>query len=102
MQKILVVLLALICLATPSLYAVPNADLSEALLSQATGLKPEILQYALEANSSAEEQGVVKRGNLLTIVDFSLPSSQKRLWTFDLTTRRAAVLRIRRTRKKQR
>src|SRR5262249_18571209 len=26
--------------------------------------------------------------NVLTVIDFSLPSSQKRLWTFDLSTRK--------------
>jgi len=87
MRKILVFVMTLLCPAAPSLYAAPKADLSEALLSQAPALKPEVLNYALKANASAEKQGVVKRGNVLTIVDFSLPSSQKRLWTFDLTTR---------------
>src|SRR4029453_13872561 len=91
MRKIIVIALALLCPVVPSLYAVPDATqktvLSQSLLSQATGLKPEVLEYALKANCAAEKQGVVKHGNVLTIVDFSLPSSQKRLWTFDLTTR---------------
>jgi hypothetical protein len=68
--------------------AKPSASLSRQLLRQAPGLKAEVLRMALRASGCAAEQGLVKRKNLLTVIDYSLPSSQPRLFTFDLATRK--------------
>lgn len=64
--------------------AAPSDSLSSQLLRQAPGLKAEVLRMALKATSCAAEQGLVKRRNLLTVIDYSLPSTQPRLFVFDL------------------
>jgi len=58
------------------------------LLRQAPGLRGEVLRLALEATERAADQGLVKRRNLLTVIDYSLPSSQPRLFVFDLGARK--------------
>lgn len=41
---------------------------------------------ALKATHCAAERGLVKRQELLTVIDYSLPSSEPRLFTFNLVT----------------
>lgn len=60
----------------------------QSLLRQAPGLRSEVLELALDATACAEERGLVKRRNLLTVIDYSLPSSQPRLFVFDLAAKR--------------
>jgi hypothetical protein len=62
--------------------------LARQLLRQAPGLKAEVLRMALRATGCAAEQGLVKRRDLLTVIDYSLPSSQPRLFVFDLDTKK--------------
>jgi len=50
----------------------------------APGLRPEVLGLALEAERCASEQGLVRRRGLLTVIDYSLPSTRRRLWVLDL------------------
>ncbi len=64
----------------------PSKSLASKLLRQAPGLKAEVLRMALKASGCAIEQGLVKRQELLTVIDYSLPSSQPRLFTFNLAT----------------
>lgn len=82
--------LALSILAPASLSAAPKKPepLVKSLLRQAPGLRGEVLRLALEATQRAAEQGLVKRKNLLTVIDYSLPSSQPRLFVFDLAARK--------------
>jgi hypothetical protein len=68
--------------------AAPNESLAKQLLGQAPGLRAEVLRMALRATECASEQGLVKRKNLLTVIDYSLPSSQPRLFTFDLAAKK--------------
>lgn len=89
MRVILASLLVLSCCG--ALLATSPQDESDplkVLLNQAPGIKPEVLELALKANACAAKQGVVNGKNILTVIDFSLPSSQKRLWTFDLDQHR--------------
>lgn len=82
-----VTLLALI--AVPgSLAAAPSEPLKMALLKQAPGLRPEVLDLAMNASEVAAKKGLVKRRDLLTVIDYSLPSSQPRLFVFDLAKRK--------------
>lgn len=51
------------------------------------GIKTDVLALALGAASCAVKSGAVERPRTLTVIDYSKPSSQKRLWVYDLTTR---------------
>lgn len=62
-------------------------DLSP-LLQQAPGLKADVLRLALNAAKKAEDAGLVQRRDLLTVIDYSIPSSQPRLFTFNLLTKK--------------
>ena len=52
------------------------------ILEQTEGLRPEILQMALDAYHEAEDDGHVVRP-VLTIIDYELPSYEKRLWVIN-------------------
>jgi hypothetical protein len=58
------------------------------LLQQAPGLRAEVLRLALNAAQKAEAAGLVRRRDLLTVIDYSLPSSQPRLFVFDLASKK--------------
>ena len=53
------------------------------IVTQAENLRPEVLELALEAFERASREGLVRR-KVLTIVDYELPSYEKRLWVIDL------------------
>ena len=50
-------------------------------------LDRDVLDLALGAASCAMRSGSVKAPRTLTVIDYSRPSSQERLWVFDLKTR---------------
>jgi hypothetical protein len=50
----------------------------------ARGLRPEVLRLALEAKAQADRRGLVDKPELLTVIDYSLASTEKRLWVLDL------------------
>ncbi len=50
----------------------------------ADGLSPQVLAMALDAVSSARARGISGKSDLLTVIDYSLPSTQPRLWVLDL------------------
>jgi hypothetical protein len=74
--------------ALPSCGAAPSEPLVQKLLRQAPGLRPDVLRMALDSTGCAAERGLVKRRELLTVIDYSLPSTQPRLFTFNLATER--------------
>ena len=65
-----------------------NDSVVRSLLKQAPGLKANVLRLALNASDCAAERGLVSRRDLLTVIDYSLPSTQPRLWVFDLESRK--------------
>jgi L,D-transpeptidase-like protein len=71
-----------------NLHAAPAETLVSTLARQAPGLRSEILRLALDAARNAAEHGLVARRNLLTVIDYSLPSSQQRLFVFDLAAQK--------------
>jgi len=78
-----------VCLAAPPPCAANPAEASmSSLLQQAPGLRGEVLRLALDASECAAERGLVKRRNLLAGIDYSLPSSEPRLFVFDLLARK--------------
>ena len=62
----------------------PSQSLVSSLLRQAPGLHAEALKLAIDSTRSAAQQGLVKRRNLLTVIDYSIRSSEPRLFVFDL------------------
>lgn len=94
MKRIVLALGAVLCLAAASARAEgpctakPSDSLTSVLLRQAPGLKAEVLRMALRATGCAAEQGKVKRKDLLTVIDYSLPSTEPRLFVFDLASRK--------------
>jgi L,D-transpeptidase-like protein len=71
---------ALAAVATPAV-ATPA---TLAIAKGAQGLSPKVLAMALDAVACARARGVSGRDDLLTVIDYSLPSTQPRLWVLDL------------------
>jgi hypothetical protein len=82
-------LAALATLALPFLSPDANAapEVVKAVLSHqgARGLSPKVLARALDAVDAARAAGFSGRDDLLTVIDYSLPSTKPRLWVLDLT-----------------
>jgi L,D-transpeptidase catalytic domain len=66
--------------------ATPPESLVSSLLGQAPGLNEKVLKLALNAETCAAQRGLVKRNDVLTVIDYSLPSSEPRLFVFNLLT----------------
>lgn len=82
MKKLLLAAAAVAMIATP-LSAVERLD-PTSLIRQAPGLRAEVLNLAMDASRSAVERGLIARSDLLTVIDYSIPSSQPRLFVLDL------------------
>jgi hypothetical protein len=55
----------------------------EALVTAAPGLRPQVLALALKAYNHARQLGQTT-SSILTLIDYSLPSREKRLWVMDV------------------
>jgi hypothetical protein len=56
----------------------------ERLAANAPSLDRDVLRLALQARERATASGLAKKSELLTVIDYSLPSTAKRLWVFDV------------------
>lgn len=63
------------------------ADHSSIINAQANNIDPTVLKMSLAAYIRARQQGLDNKG-LLTIIDYSKPSTERRLWVVDLRTDR--------------
>lgn len=63
-----------------------NAMLYDQLALGALGLSQKAYEYALAGYERLLEEGKLKNDDILSIVDFSLPSSKKRLFVIDLAS----------------
>jgi hypothetical protein len=62
----------------------PVAAVPALLARNADGLSPKVLARALDAVACARARGVSGKTDVLTVIDYSLPSTQPRLWVLDL------------------
>ena len=69
---------------TPLLQADSVADQLAALRDIAPKADPGVLALALEARQCAVEHGDVAAHARLAVIDYSMPSTQRRLWIFDM------------------
>lgn len=74
--------------STSGCVAAPRDSLVSLLVRQAPGLRSEVLRLALDSAGCAAQRGLVRRPDLLTVIDYSIPSSQPRLFVFDLAARK--------------
>jgi len=51
------------------------------------GLRSEVLDLAFSAARCAQSRGVVRRPDIHTVIDYSLPSTEKRMWVLDVENR---------------
>ncbi|MFZ5475383.1 MAG: murein L,D-transpeptidase catalytic domain family protein [Myxococcota bacterium] len=58
--------------------------LAQATTISVPGLDPEVLELALDAMECARKRGELDRGDVLSVIDFRLPSTERRLWVIDL------------------
>lgn len=63
-----------------------EAALYETLSLDSLGLSPEAYQYALQGYDRLLKEGKLRNDDILSIVDFSLPSTKKRLFVIDLAS----------------
>jgi hypothetical protein len=70
--------------AAPPAVAEPVA----ALAAVAPGLDPHVLGLALDAASCAVRRGVLPSLGILTVIDYTRPSTEPRLWVLDVPQRR--------------
>jgi len=61
--------------------------LESSLLLAAPTMRPEVLRAALSTWGTLYSRGEISRP-IMTVIDYSLPSTVKRMWVLDLTTRR--------------
>ena len=54
------------------------------MLRAAPSLERGVLDLALDAVAWANRRGLADRDDRLTVIDYSLPSTERRLWVFDL------------------
>lgn len=73
--------------AAPPAGQVRGEDRAAAILAQTENLRHEVLELALAAYDEADSKGYVRRPRL-TIVDYALPSYERRLWVIDMATGR--------------
>lgn len=65
-----------------------GGGLASDLQREAPRIERPVLQKALAASSCAAAQGVPVQSPLLTVIDYSKPSVEPRLWVFDLEKRK--------------
>ena len=86
-MRALLILGVLVCLAPASAVARPASDvatLADRLADLPDGPRRHVLDAALTAYVDASRRGLVNRSGLLTVIDYTRPSAEPRLWVLDL------------------
>ena len=74
--------------AAPASEPAPVDGLQQRLQRLAPGLDPGVLALALEARACALRNGQADEAARLAVIDYSKPSTAKRMWVFDLARER--------------
>jgi hypothetical protein len=82
-MKFTPVLLALLAAASSTANAAAPTLLSR-LAAAAPSANPKVIELALQAHECAIGTGVAPRATRLAVIDYSRPSTERRLWVFDL------------------
>lgn len=83
-QMALLSLISVIVLSFTPLAQANTSQQATVLASKAHNLDPKVVELALTAHQEAKAQGLVSRP-ILTVIDYSKKSIEKRLWVFDLS-----------------
>jgi hypothetical protein len=70
--------------AMPAAAPAASQTVPAVLANGAEGLSPAVLRAALDAVAGARARGITGKDDLLTVIDYSLPSTEPRLWVLDL------------------
>jgi hypothetical protein len=85
MRKILISsLITSSVLLTSSVFANENSALAKKFSSETRNLKTQVVQLALNAENNVAKKGLVANKQYVTVIDYSLPSTDKRLWVLDV------------------
>lgn len=98
--KLISVVGALLCLAAPPWSAEPDTAVTAQPVTTAAkktlarridaapagGIAPDVLRLALHAVQCAATSGAIGHPSTLTVIDYSRPSVESRLWVFDLNS----------------
>ena len=76
--------LAAFLLALPASAGPPLPYSLESLVAAAPGLDAKVLRLALRASSCAQRRGALTPSDTLTVIDYSRPSTEPRLYVLDL------------------
>jgi len=89
MHRVILAVLALAAVLAPASIDASSAAFARADFSDATlgSIDTSVFDLALGAASCAVRSGAVEMPRTLTVIDYSRPSTEKRLWVFDLATR---------------
>lgn len=58
--------------------------LTKTFVSETQGLRPQVVKTALTAYKNALKKGIKDNKGIITVIDYSMPSSVKRLWVLDV------------------
>ncbi len=79
------VLLLIALFYSSNLFAYDIAGIkAKHIAAKTTNLKPTLAKLAIEAFHNAQKQGVRLSKSVITVIDYSLPSTANRLWVLDL------------------
>ncbi|HET8819016.1 MAG TPA: murein L,D-transpeptidase catalytic domain family protein [Xanthomonadaceae bacterium] len=67
-------------------FVLEHENLLARLSANAPGLDTRVLDMALQARTCAAAYGDIEGDSRLAVIDYSLPSTQKRMWVFDIAS----------------